>query len=54
MVEYELYPVDGKTSRVPRQMTPKMREIMLRCEEFTVDEMWTMLLALAESKVNEK
>jgi hypothetical protein len=54
MVEYELYPVDGKTSRVSRQMTPKMREIMLRCEEFTVDEMWTMLLALAESNVNEK
>lgn len=32
---------------VPLSMTPAMRELMLRADEFTVNEMWIMLLAAA-------
>lgn len=33
--------------RVPRSMTTEMRELLLRADEFTVNEMWIMLLAAA-------
>lgn len=33
--------------RVPLSMSPEMRRLMLRADEFTVDEMWIMLLAAA-------
>lgn len=32
---------------VPRNLTPEQRELLLRADEFTVDEMWIMLLAAA-------
>lgn len=35
---------------VPRCMTPAMRELLLRADEFTTDEMWIMLLAAAPAR----
>jgi hypothetical protein len=37
--------VKGGWQTVPRTMTPEMRTLMLRADEFTTDEMWIMLLA---------
>jgi hypothetical protein len=39
--------VKGGWQTVPRTMTPEMRALLLRADEFTTDEMWIMLLAAA-------
>lgn len=40
-------PIPEGWQLVNHNMTPEQRQLMLRAEEFTVDEMWIMLLAAA-------
>lgn len=45
--------VNGGWKIVNTNMTPAQRELMLRADEFTVDEMWIMLLAAAPEYKHE-
>lgn len=40
-------PIPGGWQLVNLNMTPEQRQLMLRADEFTVDEMWILLLAAA-------